>query len=360
MNKKVVLGMSGGVDSSVAALILQKKGYEVYGFFMNCFGRKRYWPSGIDWKREEEDVRAICKSLGIQLFVVNCEDGYEQKIIKQMFKDYSSGLTPNPDILCNNVGKFPGLLKKAKEIGAEFIATGHYARVRQRLNSFELMMGRDKEKDQSYFLFGLGQEILKKVIFPVGNLTKSEVRMIARRNCFANWEKRSSRGICYLGKIDVKKFLHSRIKTKRGKVISPTGEVVGFHPGTPFFTIGERVREKNGFEIFDSYCRNIKNVKLFVADKRKNFLVVAPDGHSLLKTKKVFVKDFKFMSSDKIISKLKARVRHLGSLYSGCLSKEGSRWVFEFSRGQKGIADGQFIVFYRGSVLVAGGEIRRK
>ena len=132
MNKKVVLAMSGGVDSSIAALLLKRAGYEVHGFFMNASQKTaRKWPSSIDWRKEERDVREICRKLGISdLFILDCEEGYERKVISKMFKDYSRGLTPNPDILCNSVGKFPGLLKRADAIGADFIATGHYARVR--------------------------------------------------------------------------------------------------------------------------------------------------------------------------------------------------------------------------------------
>jgi len=359
MKGKVVLAMSGGVDSSVAAFLLKREGYDVHGFFMNCRGNKKYWPSSINWKKEEKDVKMVCKNLGIKdLFVLDCEEGYERKVIAKTFEDYSRGLTPNPDILCNNVGKFPGLLKRAEAIGAEFIATGHYARVRRRKKGFELLMGKDRKKDQSYFICGIGQEYLSRTIFPVGNLTKEEVREIARQKRFPNWDKRSSRGICYLGKIDVKRFLHSRIKRKIGRVFSPSGKVVGSHPGQMFFTIGERVGEKNGFLIDDSYRRSIGGKKLFVARKLSgNRLMVAPSGDVALETKKVFLKGFKFVC-EKETGNLKARIRHLGELYSGKLSRNGRRWSFVFGKGIVGVAEGQFLVLYKGERLVGCGEIR--
>ncbi len=359
--KKVVLAMSGGVDSSVAGLLLQEQGYEVHGFFMNCRGDRKYWPSGIDWKREEKDVKTVCKKLGIRdLFVLDCEEGYERKVISKMFSDYSDGLTPNPDILCNNVGKFPGLLKRADEIGAEFIATGHYVRVRKSAAVFELIAGKDKQKDQSYFLCGLGQEYLSRLIFPVGNLTKEKVREIAHQKNFPNWNKRGSRGVCYLGKIDFKKFLHSRISEKRGEVVSPTGEVIGSHLGNMFFTIGERVGERKGF-VIDLRWKKKNSGKLFVARKLpENKLMIAPFGHEVLKTLKVYLKDFKLINNnEKVFGKrFSARIRHLGKLHSGRLMKEKDKEVFVFDKGVEGVAEGQFIVLYSRGRVVGGGEIR--
>ena len=357
---KVVLGMSGGVDSSVAALLLQKKGYEVHGFFMNAGKHKRkYWPSSINWREEERIVGEICEKLGIELYVVDCEDSYEKNIIGPMVEDYKKGLTPNPDILCNNIGKFPGLIKRADAIGAKHIATGHYARVRKTKNGIQLLQGMDKSKDQSYFICNLPQKILERCLFPIGDYTKEEIRKIAKKNGFSNFDKKSSRGICYLGKIDVKKVLHSRVKEKRGKVVSIKGEVVGRHPGVMFFTIGERVGEKKGFEIFPNYKKRHAGDKLYIAEKkRNNILVIAPQGDNSLKRKKVFINGFKLVNKDETLNGLKARIRHLGKLESGKLSKRNGKWVFEFSNGIEGIAEGQTIVIHKGNRIVACGEIR--
>lgn len=361
-NKKVLLAMSGGVDSSVAALLLKKQDYEVYGFFMNASpSGKTIWPSSISWKEEEKMVQKICELVGVkELFVVDCEQGYENKIIKPMFKDYEKGLTPNPDILCNNIGKFPGLLKKAKEIKADFIATGHYARIKKSKEEFELLAGKDKQKDQSYFLVGLNQKILSKCLFPVGNLTKEEVRKIAKKNKFPNWDKHGSRGICYLGKIDMKKFLHERVKEKIGVVKNPEGEIIGKHPGIMFFTVGERIGEKKGFEIDNEYRKKTGNKKLYIAEKKKgNILIVAPENDKALKKKSIRINKIKFICG-KEAGKMKARIRHLGELNPGKLKKENGKWVFVFDKGVEGIAEGQFAVFYKGERVIGGGEIRLK
>ena len=343
MKSKVILGMSGGVDSSVSALLLLKKGYEVIGFFMNaCPSGKTIWPSSIEWKEEERTLRKICRKLGVELIVKDCEKGYEEKVLGPMFKDYMKGLTPNPDILCNNVGKFPSLLKIARERGADFIATGHYARVRKGTKGFELLRAKDNEKDQSYFLVGLGQNVLKKCLFPLGDLTKTRVREIARKEGFENYDKRSSRGVCYLGKIDMKSFLRERMEEKGGKIKDADGNVIGEHPGTWFFTIGEKIGEGKGTRM-DNKIRNKFGGKWYVARKEKgNVLVVAPEGDAVLKTKKVFIRGLRLVNKVDFPKRdLKARIRHLGKLHGGRLDKENGRWVFVFNRGVEGIAEGQ-------------------
>jgi tRNA-uridine 2-sulfurtransferase len=386
LKRKVVLGMSGGVDSSVAALLLQKDGYEVVGFFMNCnvSGMSKL-PSSINWQNEERDVHQICRKLGIKLNVFDCEVGYGKKVIGKMVEDYAKGLTPNPDTLCNKIGKFPKMLKLAREIGAENIATGHYARVKDG----NLYMGKDMGKDQSYFLCDLGKRELSRVLFPLGGMKKEEVREIARKSGFKNWDKRSSRGICYLGKIDVKKFLRSRIPEREGDVVY-NGDVVGRHPGIYYFTIGERIGERKGIVLDKKFRRKFAGDKMYIARKENgNRLIVGKEDSDILKTRKVFVKGFRWMNKE--IDKrngLKARVRHLGELHGGVLKQEqngvGSRkigahpttlkrgerlvnrklgsgrkrWVFEFSRGVEGVAAGQSIVFYKGERMVASGEIR--
>ena len=385
--KKVILGMSGGVDSSVAALLLQKQGYEVIGFFMNASpSGKPPWPSTIKWQDEESILRKICKKLNIKLIVKDCEHGYEENVIKPMFKDYEKGLTPNPDILCNNVGKFPSLLKIAEQENAKFIATGHYARIKKTKNGFALFRGKDKEKDQSYFLLGLNQKTLSKTLFPIGNLNKTQVREIAQKNNFPNFDKRSSRGICYLGKIDMKAFLKQRIKEKPGKILSPENEIIGTHPGTMFFTIGERVRENKQLILNQEFRKSFSQKKFYIASKTKNNeLIIAPEHHPLLKTKSVVIKNLVLVNGkDFPKSGLKARIRHLGKLIPGNLKimwREANKvsqkiktrafeiarpigaaqnWYFIFNQGQEGVAEGQSIVLYKGEKMIGGGEIRLK
>ncbi|MBS3088737.1 tRNA 2-thiouridine(34) synthase MnmA [Candidatus Pacearchaeota archaeon] len=357
-NKKVILGMSGGVDSSVAALLLQKQGYEVVGVFMKAgAGRKFGWESSINWNEDERILKKICRKLGVKLIVKDVEEGYEKKIIQPMFSDYARGLTPNPDTLCNTLGKFVLFWKIASEIGADWIATGHYARIKRTKNGIELLRGKDKTKDQSYFLCGLTQKDLSHSLFPIGDYTKEEVRKIARRAGFPNWDKHGSRGVCYLGKIDMKRLLRRRIPEKRGVVLNSSGEIVGTHPGQMFFTIGERVKDKDGFEIARGKF-GWAGKKLYIAEKLAgNKIVVAEEGDSLLRKRFVFVKKMHWIN-DEVKNKLKARVRHLGELYSGKLKKERRRWIFIFDKGVFGLAEGQYIVLYSGEKLVGGGEIR--
>ncbi len=366
MKKLVVLAMSGGVDSSVAALLLKQQGYDVHAFFMNA-GQKtsRKWPSKIDWKKEESDLRKICDKLDIKdLFILDCEEGYEKKVISKMFKSYSQGKTPNPDILCNNVGKFPGLLKRAKAIGADFIATGHYAQVKKTKIGFELLEAKDKFKDQSYFICCIGQKYLRKLIFPLGDLTKSQVREIAHKNGFENFDKRSSRGICYLGNIDVKSFLKERIPSKEGKVLSPESKVIGTHLGTMYFTIGEKVGERHGIKLNNVWLKSLAKFrpKLFVAKKLPgNKLVIAPENHPILKTSQVQIKGFRLINNkEPIPGNLKARIRHLGEKHQGELKKVNNKWFFNFNQGVQGVAEGQYIVLYSGEKLVGSGEIKLK
>ena len=356
---RVVVGMSGGVDSSVAALLLKKEGYDVIGVFMKNYSDKKNPLTGeCSWKEEKRMAQLVAAILEIPFFVVDYEKKYKREIIESMFKDYAKGLTPNPDILCNKIVKFPALWTEAKKLKADYVATGHYAQIKKTKNGFELLQGIDKKKDQSYFLYQLSQNELAHTLFPVGKLKKEKVREIAKQNSFPNWNKKGTSGICFVGKIDMKEFLRKKIQEKRGKVFSPDGEIIGTHPGAMYFTIGERIGISKGFKLNDKI--KIKK-KLYVAEKRKNnILIVAPRGHFLLKMKKVFIKEIHFINLKEKIprEKLKARVRHLGKLHSGRLIKENARWIFHFKKPIVGIAEGQFIVIYRGEKVVGGGEMR--
>jgi tRNA-specific 2-thiouridylase len=359
--KTVILGMSGGVDSSVAASILQKEGYKVIGMFMNCGIDKQRWPTTISWEDEEKEVKEVCSRLGIELIVKDTGQGYEQKVISKMFKDYGIGLTPNPDILCNNVGKFPLLYKIMKERKADFIATGHYVRIKRKGQEIQLLTGIDKNKDQSYFLVGLPKKILQKCLFPIGELNKEEVREIARKMGLSNWNKRSSRGICYLGKIDMKEFLRSRIKEKNGLLIDEKNNEIGTHQGVEFFTIGESVTATKGILLNKNGRSKYSSVKLYVAKKKKgNVLMVVTRESKELFTKKVIVIKLKLIDkNEKVLNKkFKVRIRHLGLFYNGILKKEKGKFVFEFNPNVKNVAGGQYIVLYLNGRVVGGGEMR--
>ncbi len=359
--KTVLVGMSGGVDSSVAAFLLKKKGYKVIGAFMKNYSDRKDPLSGeCHWREEWRMAQHIAAILNIPIITIDAEKEYKRTVINRMYKDYTKGLTPNPDIACNRIIKFPFLWKKARKLGADLIATGHYAKVKHTTRGYKLLRGIDKEKDQSYFLHELTQEDLRHTLFPLGNYRKNEVRALARKNRFPNWNKQGTRGICFIGKIDMKAFLEKRIKKKRGDIISPLGEIIGTHPGTMYFTIGERIGEGKDF-VFNEKAKRWRKIKLYVAAKKiGNKMLVAPRENQLLQQKKVFLKRFRFITNNNQIQRqeLRGRIRHRGALYQGSLMKRGGRFIFTFKKPVWGIAEGQALVVYNDKTLIGGGEMR--
>jgi tRNA-specific 2-thiouridylase len=297
MKKKTVfVGMSGGVDSSVAAVLLQKQGYEVVGVFI------RTWhPDFIKCNEEEErrDAMRVAAHLNIPFLTFDFADVYKKEVADYMIAEYKAGRTPNPDVMCNKEVKFGAFLKKALLMGADFVATGHYAQIekfsgkgfsklRPRsqedrgptrfLKSFPenfLEKGRDPSKDQAYFLWTLKQEQLSKILFPVGHLNKTEVRKLAKKLKLPTAEKKDSQGICFLGAVDLKDFLKHYIKEKRGKVLNEKGEEIGYHNGAVFHTLGER----HGFTITK---KNPTDGPYYIVakDVKKNILCVTQRKNS--------------------------------------------------------------------------------
>ncbi|RMD66053.1 tRNA 2-thiouridine(34) synthase MnmA [Candidatus Pacearchaeota archaeon] len=366
MGKRVVLGMSGGVDSSVAALLLKRQGWDVVGVFIKGFTNSRLLRGAkCNWLQDRKDAQRVAAILEIPIVTLDKEREYFQKVIKPMLRLYSANQTPNPDIDCNTFVKFPVLFALAKKLGAEFVATGHYARaVKAKTNEWELHMARDKTKDQSYFLYTLTQKELSKLIFPIGSLKKGEVREIARRNKFPNWNKRSTRGVCFIGEERMKEILRAKFRAKPGKIVLAPRTLVGTHPGAMFFTIGERVRESKGCKFFH---KELRKERLYVVGKSGNELIVDRAGSKLLLAKCVFIRKVNFINSY-ICSragsscKLKARVRNLSELREGKLLNEGkirNRWVFEFSKQTEKLASGQSLVVYEGSRVVGGGVVSK-
>jgi len=353
--KTVVLGLSGGVDSSVAALLLKNQGYKVIGVFMKNYSDSKDKITGdCLWIEEKRMAQKISVILDIPLITVDYEKQYKKLVIDKMIKDYSLGITPNPDVSCNTIIKFPALWKVARKLKADYIATGHYVRVKKNIGKFCLFRGKDENKDQSYFLYELTERDLSHSIFPIGELTKGEVRDIAKKNNFPNWRKKGTKGICFIGKMDMKKFLKKKIKEKKGNVIYHDGRKIGEHPGITFFTIGERIGEGKGIYI----DKEFNGKKLYVAKKMKNNeIIVVEKNHPLLKRKKIIIK--KFHVINKIVKRgLKGRIRHLGELHSGKLIKKGNKWIFKFVKGVNDVANGQSIVLYKGKKVIGGGEIR--
>ena len=248
-NKQLVyMAMSGGVDSSVSAALLKKDGYKVVGVFF------RPWsPSKnlfyCDWKKDRLDAMRVCAKLEIEFKTWDLSKEYENKVVDYMINAYRSGITPNPDIACNKDIKFGIFLDRALSEGADFIATGHYAKIGIGNNDTAIFRGLDDAKDQSYFLWALDKNILQYILFPVGKYTKEQVRSIAKKNGLPNHAKKDSQGICFVGELDMKSFLSRYIKSKKGALINEkTGEVIGYHYGAHNYTTGQR----HGFVINDS------------------------------------------------------------------------------------------------------------
>jgi len=269
LNKKLVfVGMSGGVDSSVSAALLKKQGYDVVGVFI-----KTWHPDFIKCNEEEErrDAIRVATVLNIPFLTFDFEDIYKKEVADYMISEYKAGRTPNPDVMCNKEVKFGAFFKKAISMGADYIATGHYAENKKN----NLVKGKDPAKDQSYFLWTLKQKQLSKILFPVGNLNKTEVRELAKKFKLPVAEKKDSQGICFLGAVDLKDFLRHYIKEKKGKVLNEKGEEIGFHSGAVFHTLGER----HGFTITK---KSHEDGAYYVVGKniKKNILIVSNSPES--------------------------------------------------------------------------------
>lgn len=347
-NKKVFVGMSGGVDSSVSVLLLKKAGYDVTGVFI-----KVWQPDFIEctWKEDRQDAMRVCSELDITFITLDLEKEYKKGVIDHMIKEYKSGRTPNPDVFCNKEVKFGAFLDWALKNGADFVATGHYAKQDSK-NKF--MRAKDKTKDQSYFLWTLTEKQLKKIIFPLQDLLKEEVRKIAEENNLAVAKKRDSQGLCFIGKIDVKDFLKEFIKSKSGKIINlENGKKVGEHEGAVFYTIGEK--------ILGEYIVN--------KDVKKNILYIG-------KEKPVYKEESKteiILESINFGIKIKkGETYNLAERYhaketkvkviSIKENKSKKELVFKFELVNKNesfvYTPGQSLVFYKGEYLIGGGIMK--
>lgn len=269
---KVFVGLSGGVDSSVSAALLKKEGYEVTGVFI-----KAWTPEGYPctWKEDRRSAMRAAAILDIPFITLDLEKEYKKEIVDYMIREYKEGNTPNPDVLCNKEIKFGHFLDFALKSGADFVATGHYCRKLEiknsKLEKIELREGKDKNKDQSYFLWTLRQDQLKHTLFPIGHLQKSEVRKLAEKFGLPQATRKDSQGLCFLGQVDMKEFLSRYIKPKKGDVLNGNGEIIGEHPGAFFFTIGER----HGFTITKK-SREDSPMYVVSKDIKNNTLTVAP------------------------------------------------------------------------------------
>lgn len=363
--EKVIVGMSGGVDSSVAAALLIKQGYQVEGVFMKNFDPNVFFSRGASgiiedakhgchWEEDQEDARDVCATLGIPFTVWNFEKEYYQEVMNYFLNEYKAGRTPNPDVLCNRQVKFGVFFKKACISGADFIATGHYVRLNKQKNYVELLKGVDSNKDQSYFLYSVSNEALSKTLFPIGELIKLEVREIAKKIKFKTSHKKDSQGICFIGEVNLKKFLEQYIEDKPGNIIDlDSGEVIGEHEGLAWYTIGQR----RGMSVGGT------GLPLYVADKdlKTNDLYVVKGNHNpRLYKNELVANDLHWINTvPKFSQTLKAKIRYR-QVDQDCgvswLEKDKSIKV-KFKVPQRAITPGQSVVLYNGDICLGGGII---
>jgi len=393
--KKVIIGLSGGVDSSVSALLLKQQGYEVIGLFMKNWHDETVTISDdCPWLDDSNDAMLIAEKLEIPFQTVDLSEQYHSRIIDYMFNEYENGRTPNPDVLCNREIKFDIFLKIALDLGADYIATGHYCQV-NKINKdnkeiYRLIVGADEKKDQSYFLCQLNQKQLSKAIFPIGHLTKSDVRDIAKKNDLITADKKDSQGLCFVGKVKLPDFLKQRLTPKKGKVIkidsesvkqeidlnevkskekqlellsspfsfsSDDGEEIGEHHGAYYYTVGQR----KGLNIGGF------SEPLFVleTDVSKNLIYVGMgESHPALYKKALFVKsnEIHWIREDLKINEnetmnVEFRIRYRQPLQSGTIYRFKKGLYILFDKPISSVTSGQFVSWYIDDELIGSGTI---
>ncbi len=369
--KKVFVGLSGGVDSSVSAALLKKAGHDVTGVFI------RVWQPDFfecTWKDDRLDAMRVCAKLGIPFLELDLEKEYKKEVVDYMIREYEAGKTPNPDVMCNRFIKFGGFYNWAMKKGADFIATGHYSRIGMRqipnhkrqipkrpeaqhllATNYSLLTGLDASKDQSYFLWQIKRKQLPHILFPVGGMKKPEVRKLAKKHGLITADKKDSQGLCFVGKIDMKDFLRHYITEKPGKVLDEKGNVLGVHTGAFLYTIGERyggvLRRPNLGENTSYY--------VIAKDIRKNTLTVSPktpSGTTAGMVATVELKNCNWLTLPEDGTHYLVRTRYRELLKPAQIVICNSSFTIQFASPQT-IAPGQSLVLYDGDTLIGGGII---
>lgn len=356
MAKQVVVGMSGGVDSSVAAYLLQEQGYEVQCVFM------KNWEDEDDefYCSSEEDYSdaiQVCDLLDLPLHSVNFSKEYRENVFKYFLEEYKSGRTPNPDVLCNKEIKFKFFMEYALNLGAEAIATGHYSQIIKMNNDFYLYKGIDKNKDQSYFLYLLGQEELSKSIFPLGNMTKTNVRALAKKLNFPNSDKKDSTGICFIGERDFKAFLKQYLPAQPGDIVTTDGKIIGQHDGLMYYTLGQR----KGIGIGGGYGITEEPWYVVKKDLDNNNLVIGQGhDHPGLYSKNLTAGQLHWITSvpSKLPFECTAKIRYRQKDQACTITGiENGIVNITFTENQFAPTPGQSVVFYDGEQCLGGGII---
>ena len=393
---RIVVGLSGGVDSSVAAYLLKQQGHEVIGLFMrNWNDASVTLEDECPWVEDSNDALLVAQKLGIPFQVIDMSELYKERIVDYMFSEYEKGRTPNPDILCNREVKFDVFLQTALSLGADKVATGHYARVSSFVDErgeeiYQLLAGKDNNKDQSYFLCQLNQNQLSKALFPIGELTKPEVREIAREIGLVTADKKDSQGLCFIGKVSLPTFLQQQLTPKEGEIVEifsdykefhkekpvfetkldelkylskkikyqkEDGKVIGKHQGAQFFTIGQSKGlgiggHKESCFIID---RDMENNILFVGEG-KNFPGLYRKALKINNDEVHWVREDLRLKNGESMN-VKARIRYRQPLEDAVLYQYKDGFFIEFENPQSAIAEGQFAAWYQGEELLGSGVI---
>ena len=347
---KVIVGMSGGVDSSVSALLLKEAGYDVMGLFMKNWEDDGICPAAVD----VEDVAEVCNEIGISFYTVNFVKEYREQVFSEFLKESLAGRTPNPDILCNREIKFKVFFQKAKELGADFLATGHYCQVREQEGTTQLLRGFDPNKDQTYFLSAVKGSVLKSVLFPIGHLPKKEVRRIAEEAGLSVAKKKDSTGICFVGKRDFKEFLSQHLKATPGNFETLNGKVIGRHDGLPYYTIGQR----RGLAIGGP------GEAWFVVGKdlkRNVVLIEQGENHPALFSQNIVAEQVSWVSdafTNTLPYRCTAKVRYRQQDAPCVITRmEDDRLYITFDEPMRACTPGQSVVFYDKEICLGGAII---
>lgn len=354
--KTVVVGMSGGVDSSVAAALLKEQGYRVIGLFMHNWeedDEDGCCTAVSDW----EDVKRVCNKLEIPYYSVNFAKEYRERVFSYFLEEYSRGRTPNPDVLCNREIKFGPFLEYALKLGADFIATGHYCDIEHKNGVHYLLKAADQNKDQTYFLNQLSQSQLERVLFPLGKLEKPKVRQIANKYGFSTADKKDSTGICFIGERKFREFLKNFIPAKNGNIVDLSGNVVGTHEGVMYYTLGQR----RGLNLGGTSGSN--GGRWFVVDKdvKNNLLIVSQGDEKPLYSVSLEASKVNWISGEpkeKTFS-CYAKFRYRQPEQKVDVTIMDGKVLVNFAEPQRAVTPGQFVVFYLNNLCLGGGIIEK-